>query len=162
MGWTVRGSNPGGDEIFCTCPDWPWGPPNLYNGYRVFPGGKQRPGRDALLVPWSWKGRTIPLLPPWAVRPVQSFSACTRVTFTCPTYLFWRFFICFIATMQFVHILHWQQVQVQGWVCCLWFSTCAGGNQSGICLVKWHSRTIVACKRRGTVSFVTSLALDCV
>jgi len=31
-----------------------------------------------LLVPWSWKGRAIPLLPLWAVRPVQSLSACTR------------------------------------------------------------------------------------
>ena len=32
---------------FCTCPDRPWGPPSLlYNGYRVFPGGKERPGRD--------------------------------------------------------------------------------------------------------------------
>jgi hypothetical protein len=40
-GWTVRGSNPGGGEIFRTRPDRPWGPPNLlYNGYRVFPGGK--------------------------------------------------------------------------------------------------------------------------
>ena len=48
MGWTVRGSNPGGGDIFRTCPDGPWGPPNLlYNGYRVFPGGKVRPGRDA-------------------------------------------------------------------------------------------------------------------
>ena len=29
-------------------PDRPWGPHNLlYNGYRVFPGGKERPGRDA-------------------------------------------------------------------------------------------------------------------
>jgi len=37
-----------------------------------------------LLVPWSWKGRAIPLLPLWAVRPVQSLSACTRVTFTLP------------------------------------------------------------------------------
>jgi hypothetical protein len=38
---TVRGSNPGGGEIFRTPPDWPWGPPSLlYNGYRVFPGGK--------------------------------------------------------------------------------------------------------------------------
>jgi hypothetical protein len=47
-GWTVRGSNPGGDEVFRTCPDRPWGPPNpLYNGYRVFPVGKERPGRDA-------------------------------------------------------------------------------------------------------------------
>jgi len=47
-GWMVRGSNPGGGEIFRTCPDQPWGPTNLlYNGYRVFPGGKERPGRDA-------------------------------------------------------------------------------------------------------------------
>ena len=30
-----------GGEIFRTCPDRPWGPPSLlYNGYRVFPGGK--------------------------------------------------------------------------------------------------------------------------
>ena len=36
--------NPGGDEIFRTCPDRPWGPPSL--GYRVFPGGKELPGRD--------------------------------------------------------------------------------------------------------------------
>ena len=42
------GSNPGGGEIFRTCPDRPWGPHSLlYNGYRVFPGGKERPGRDA-------------------------------------------------------------------------------------------------------------------
>jgi hypothetical protein len=35
-------------EIFRTCPDRPWGPPSpLYNWYRVFPGGKERPGRDA-------------------------------------------------------------------------------------------------------------------
>ena len=39
-GWTVRGSNPGGGEIFHTRPDRPWGPPSLlYNGYRVFPLG---------------------------------------------------------------------------------------------------------------------------
>ena len=35
-------------EIFRTCPDRPWSPPSLlYNGYRVFPGGKEWPGRDA-------------------------------------------------------------------------------------------------------------------
>jgi len=45
---TVRGSNPGSNEIFRTCPDRLWGPPSLlYNGYRVFPGGKVRPGCDA-------------------------------------------------------------------------------------------------------------------
>ena len=37
-----------GGDIFPTCPDRPWGPPRLlYNGYRVFPGDKQRPGRKA-------------------------------------------------------------------------------------------------------------------
>ena len=55
--WAVRASNPGGGVIFQTCPDRPWGPPSLlYNGYRVFPGDKERPGRDldphSLLVPW--------------------------------------------------------------------------------------------------------------
>jgi hypothetical protein len=40
-GWTVRGSNPGEDEILRTRPDRTWGPPSfLNNGYRVFPGGK--------------------------------------------------------------------------------------------------------------------------
>ena len=39
--WTVLGSNPDGGEIFRTRPDQPWGLPSLlYNGYRVFPGGK--------------------------------------------------------------------------------------------------------------------------
>jgi len=39
---------PVGGEIFRTRLDRPWGLPSLlYNGYRVFPGGKERPGRDA-------------------------------------------------------------------------------------------------------------------
>jgi len=38
------GSNSGGDEIFRPS----WDPPSLLiNGYRVFPGGKVRPGRTA-------------------------------------------------------------------------------------------------------------------
>jgi len=45
-----------GGKIFRTYPDRPWGPPSLlYNWYRVFPGGKEWPGRDTdpspLLVP---------------------------------------------------------------------------------------------------------------
>ena len=41
------GSNPGG-ERFSARPDWPCGSPShLYNGYRVFPRGKVRPGRAA-------------------------------------------------------------------------------------------------------------------
>jgi hypothetical protein len=40
-GWTFRGSNPCEGEIFRTCPDRPRVPPSLlYNGYRVFHGGK--------------------------------------------------------------------------------------------------------------------------
>ena len=47
-GWTVQGLKPGRVEIFRTCPDRPCGQPNLlYDGHRVFPGGKERPGRDA-------------------------------------------------------------------------------------------------------------------
>ena len=43
-----------GGEIFHTCPDRPWGPPSLlHNGYRVFPGGKERSGRDADTSPPS-------------------------------------------------------------------------------------------------------------
>jgi len=80
------GSNPGGDEIFrlsrpalgLTHPSVQWVP--------GLSPGEEWPGRDAdpspLLVPWSRKSRAIPLLPLWAVRPVQSLSACTRVHFT--------------------------------------------------------------------------------
>jgi len=35
-------------EILRTCPDRAWGLPSLLNNeYRVFPGGKERPGCDA-------------------------------------------------------------------------------------------------------------------
>jgi len=51
-------------------------------GTGSFPGVKSGRGLTLtphpLLVPWSWKRRAIPLLPLWAVRPVQSVSACTR------------------------------------------------------------------------------------
>jgi len=40
--WTVRGSNPGGRDIFRTPPDRPWGPHSfLYIEYRFFPGVKR-------------------------------------------------------------------------------------------------------------------------
>jgi len=46
-GWSVRDRIPVGTR-FSTPPDRPWGPARLlYNGYRVFPGGKMRPGRDS-------------------------------------------------------------------------------------------------------------------
>ena len=41
-------------EIFRTSPDRPWGPASLLcNAYRVFPGGKVLPGRDADPLPPS-------------------------------------------------------------------------------------------------------------
>ena len=55
-------------------------------GTGSFPGVKSGRGvtltTHPLLVSWSRKGRAIPLLLLWVVRPVQSLSACTRVTFT--------------------------------------------------------------------------------
>jgi len=61
-------------------------PASCTMGTGFFPGVKRHQGvtltPHPLLVPWSWKSRAIPLLPLWAVRPVQSLSACIRVTFT--------------------------------------------------------------------------------
>ena len=55
-------------------------------GTGSFPGVKSGRGvtltPHPLLLPWSRKSRAISLLPLWAVRPVQSLSACTRVHFT--------------------------------------------------------------------------------
>ena len=71
-GWTVRGSNPGGSEIFRTCPDRPWDPPSLlYKGTGSFQGIKRGGGvaltPHPLLVPWSRKSTATPALPLWAV-----------------------------------------------------------------------------------------------
>ena len=65
-------------------------PASCTMGTGSFPGVKS--GRNVtltphpLLVPWSWKCRTIPLLSLWAVRHLQSLSACTRVHFTFLSY----------------------------------------------------------------------------
>ena len=60
---------------------------HLSRQYHIFPGGKERPGRDAdPSPPSSAVGHERVELylysPLWAVRPVQSLSACTRVHFT--------------------------------------------------------------------------------
>ena len=52
-------------------------------GTGSFPGGRGVTlTPHSLLMPWSRKSRAIPLLLLWAVRPVQSLSACTRAHFT--------------------------------------------------------------------------------
>ena len=77
--WGARFSSPvqtgpGAHTASCTMGTW------------SFPGVKSGRGvtltPHPLLVPWSRKSRDIPLLSLWAVRPVQSLSACTRVHFT--------------------------------------------------------------------------------
>ena len=61
-------------------------PASCTMGTRSFPGVKSGRGvtliRHPLLVPRSRKSRAIPLLPLWAVQPVQSLSAYTTVHFT--------------------------------------------------------------------------------
>ena len=99
-------------QIFRTCPDRPWGPPSLmYNAYRVFPTGKERPGRNAdpslpssavVMKRYSYTstppiGRTTCTEPQCLYKgalyltsvPVQwctlpYLSTCTRVRFTLP------------------------------------------------------------------------------
>ena len=60
-------------------------------GTGCFPGVKSGQSvtltPHSLLLPLSRKSRAIRLLPLWAVRPVQSRSACTRVQFTFTLYI---------------------------------------------------------------------------
>ena len=87
MGWMVRRSNPSGVRFSALVQTSPEAhPASCTLVTRSFPRGKKRPGRDAdtpqpLLVLWSRKSRAIPLLPLWAVWPVQSLSASARVHF---------------------------------------------------------------------------------
>jgi hypothetical protein len=61
-------------------------PASCTMGTGSFPGVKSSRGvmltPHPLLVPWSRKGRAIPLLPLWAIWPVQILSACAREHFT--------------------------------------------------------------------------------
>ena len=57
---------------------------------RVKRGRSVTLARHPLLVPWSRKSKAIPILPLWAVRPVQNLSACTRAHFTLPLPLYYR------------------------------------------------------------------------
>ena len=84
---TVRGSNPGEARFSAPVQTGPGAHPASFTmGTGSFPGVKSSRGvtltPHTLLVPWSRKGRAIPVLPLWAVRPVQSLSACTGVHFT--------------------------------------------------------------------------------
>ena len=93
MGWTVWGSNPGGGKISAPVQTGPEAhPASCTMGTEPFPGVKSSRGMTLtphpLLVPWTWKGRAIPLLLLRAIQPVQSLSACIRVHFTLPQCLY--------------------------------------------------------------------------
>jgi len=80
--WRTRFSapvqtGPGAHPAFCTMVTGSL--PGVKSGRGV------TPTPHPLLVPWSRKSRTIPLLPLLAVRPVRSLSACSTMHFT---YLF--------------------------------------------------------------------------
>jgi len=66
-------------------------------GTGSFPGVKSSRGVTLTVHPilllWSWNSRAILLFPLWAIRPVQSLSACTRVTFNF-TLLYSLIFCC--------------------------------------------------------------------
>jgi len=66
-----------GGEIFRTCPDRPWGPPSLLcDGYRVFPGGKDRPGCDADPSPTS--SAMVKKEQSYTSTPPMGCTACTE------------------------------------------------------------------------------------
>jgi len=71
------------DRTACTEPQCP------YRGDHYLYLLNWRQGRDYYYYYYYYyynKGRAIPLLPLWTVRPVQSLSACTGVTFTFTCY----------------------------------------------------------------------------
>ena len=77
----VLGSNPGWSEIFLISPDRPWGPPSLlYNGYRVFFGGKAGGKRRWPPIPSSAEVKERAEL--FLYSTSGGFAACYRVNFT--------------------------------------------------------------------------------
>jgi len=86
MGRMVRGWNPSRARFSALAQTGPGAhPASCIMDTRSFPGVKSSQGLTLpphpLPVPWSIKGMAIPLLPQWAIRPVQSLSTCTRVYF---------------------------------------------------------------------------------
>jgi hypothetical protein len=95
----VRGWNPGGGEIIRTCPDRPWGPPSLlYNGYRVFLGGKVRPGRAADHSPPS----SAVVMEEWSYTSTHPLGQTRPVTGLLNLYLYSCSSICIIFMFIFV------------------------------------------------------------
>jgi hypothetical protein len=94
-----------------------------------------RMGRTACTEPQCLYSRAIPLLPLWTVRPVQSLSACTRVTFT------------------FTYILYYTLGVSDFYLYCEWLSHTSVTTVTGFVPVRY----VLSLKQmflRQTVSFV--------
>ena len=124
-----------GGEIFRTCPDHSWGLPSLlYNGYRVFPWGKEWPVRDADPSPpssaVSHERVELYLYSPYG--PYGLYRASVPVqgcTLLLPLYIYqstrWRpLFVCAISRvvscrLRTVHFL----VHSQNVLCAMWWAS---------------------------------------
>ena len=95
-------------ELFHTCPDRPWDPPSLlHNGYRVFPGGKERPGRDAdpsppssAVVKKEYSYMSTPLMGRTAcTEPQCLYKGALYLTITCKFVSPWKFISIHVKTI---------------------------------------------------------------
>ena len=98
-----------GGEIFRTCSDGPWGPPSLlYNGYRVFPRGKERLGRDADPSPPS--GAVVTKEYSYTSTPPMGRTVCTE-----PQYLYkGAIYLFFLTAVIQYSLLHERLQQIMG------------------------------------------------
>jgi hypothetical protein len=126
-------------EIFHNYPDWLRGPPSLlYNGYRVFPGGKR--GRGVMLT-------THPFLVPslrvelYLHSPYGSSWACYGVPITFISFLYmFRVTVCPSSAETTVFMWHLVLVILRGWL---------SGMQGGIppCITDSHPHRLTSTKR---------------
>jgi len=71
-----------GGEIFCTCLEWPWGPPSLlYNGYRFSYIGVKHLGHG-IDHPAASGTRVEETVDPLSLLPIWGFMASSGVKFT--------------------------------------------------------------------------------
>ena len=88
-----------------------------FQGVKCGRGVKLTPYR--LLVQWSGKSRTIHLLPPWTIRPVQSLSPCKIVHFTFTVGKDWEMF----NLLALIHF-HGTLLEFLSHFVCLWNFLC--------------------------------------
>jgi len=119
-GWTVRGSNLHGGEIFSISPDRPWGPPSrLHIGYWVFSGGKMAGG-------WRWP-------------PTQSSAKVkerVQQYLYSPSGLSWP-------------VLEWPYLYLYLYLVVFWFLTCAASSSEWTNFFKWMPKRLSGGYRGG-------------